>query len=65
MRSRASSKSMDSLSRVGLDSDGAVTRRYLVRTIPTSLVIDGNGVIVARFQGPVTADALAQHIVSS
>jgi peroxiredoxin len=49
---------------MGLDSDGAVTRRYQVRTIPTSLVIDEEGVVVARFQGRVTAEAIVLHVTS-
>jgi cytochrome c-type biogenesis protein len=43
---------------VGLDSDGAVYDDYQVVALPTSYLVDGNGVIVMKHAGAITAQDL-------
>lgn len=45
-----------------LDHDGAVSERYQVRGIPTTIVLDDEGVIRARHVGPLTEDQFAEYV---
>ncbi|MBI2914950.1 MAG: redoxin domain-containing protein [Firmicutes bacterium] len=45
---------------VPMDTKGAVTERYLVRSIPTSIVIDKRGIVRARHLGPLTLEGMEQ-----
>lgn len=45
-----------------LDSDGAVTRRYLVRGVPTTIVIDSDGIVRDIHVGPINRRALDQKL---
>jgi peroxiredoxin len=45
-----------------LDADGSVSTAYQVRGIPTTLVLDGAGVIRVRHVGPLNADQLAAYV---
>lgn len=45
-----------------MDRDGAVSDRYQVRGIPTTLVIDPAGVVRRRHVGPLTAEQLARYV---
>ncbi len=40
---------------IPLDSDGAVSRSYQARALPTSFFVDGDGVIRGTFTGPMSA----------
>jgi thiol-disulfide isomerase/thioredoxin len=41
-----------------LDTDGKAGSEFLIRAIPTTIILDKNGVIQFRKSGPVTADEL-------
>lgn len=41
-----------------LDSEGAVTAKFVIRAIPTTIILNEKGVIKFRKSGPVTADEL-------
>lgn len=41
-----------------LDTDGKAGSEFLIRAIPTTIILDKNGVIRFRKSGPVTADEL-------
>jgi DsbE subfamily thiol:disulfide oxidoreductase len=45
-----------------LDRDGTVTRRYLVRGVPTTFLIDGEGIVRDINVGPVTRDLLEEKL---
>lgn len=45
-----------------LDKQSEVADRYQVLVIPTSLLIDANGKIIARFQGPITGAQIADWL---
>ena len=45
-----------------LDERGKVRRHYGLRGIPTSVFIDADGVVRAVNPGPLTEEALAQHL---
>jgi thiol-disulfide isomerase/thioredoxin len=45
-----------------LDAKGEVADRYKVMVIPTSLLLDGGGKIIARFQGPITGAQIAEWL---
>ena len=45
-----------------LDPDGAVATRYHVTSIPTTLLIDAGGIVIARKVGPVNYDWLKRSI---
>ncbi len=45
---------------VGIDSSGEVFRSYRVASIPTSLFLDRNGVVLAVYRGPLTKEAIDQ-----
>jgi len=44
------------------DADGSVAAQYQVAGIPTTLVVDANGVIRARHIGPITEEQLAAYV---
>ncbi|AEV19107.1 MULTISPECIES: TlpA family protein disulfide reductase [Geobacillus] len=46
---------------VGLDVRGEALRQYRIQTIPTTYIIDPNGVIRRKIVGPVTAKRLEQE----
>lgn len=46
----------------GIDSDGAVGRRYGLYGMPTTIFIDAQGEIVARHLGELSADALDDYL---
>jgi cytochrome c biogenesis protein CcmG, thiol:disulfide interchange protein DsbE len=43
-----------------LDRDGAVSERYQVRGIPTTVFLDADGVVRVRHVGPLTEDKFAE-----
>jgi peroxiredoxin len=45
-----------------LDENGAVAQGYRVRGVPTSFFIDREGVIQARYTGPMNEVLIAQHL---
>jgi peroxiredoxin len=45
-----------------LDADGAVAQGYSVQGVPTSLFIDRDGVIQARYTGPMTEALIEKHL---
>jgi hypothetical protein len=45
-----------------LDRDGAVSERYQVRGIPTTVFLDADGVVRARHVGPLTEDKFAEYV---
>ena len=45
-----------------LDQSGAIASQYQVAGIPTTIVVDSDGVIRARHVGPMTEDQFAQYI---
>jgi peroxiredoxin len=45
-----------------LDSDNAIHKSYRVRSLPTTLIIDGNGVVRAVVHGAVSAAVLAEQL---
>ena len=45
-----------------LDEDMSIAALYQVDGLPTSYIVDTNGVIVARHQGPLTADQLNAYL---
>jgi cytochrome c biogenesis protein CcmG, thiol:disulfide interchange protein DsbE len=45
-----------------LDRDGAVSDRYQVRGIPTTVFVDADGVVRARHVGPLTEDKLVEYL---
>lgn len=47
-----------------IDADGAVTRNYLVRGVPTTLIIDREGIIRHINVGPVTRRALEEKLAA-
>lgn len=47
---------------VALDRKGKVRRRYALRGVPTSVFIDGQGLVRAVHTGPVTADTLEVRV---
>ncbi|MGQ9518189.1 MAG: TlpA disulfide reductase family protein, partial [Anaerolineae bacterium] len=50
---------------VGIDSSGDVFRNYRVATIPTSLFIGRDGVILALHRGPLTKEAIEQVLAQA
>lgn len=48
---------------VALDRKGKVRQRYALRGVPTSVFIDGQGLVRAVHTGPVTADTLEVRVV--
>ncbi|MFC0297224.1 TlpA family protein disulfide reductase [Geobacillus jurassicus] len=46
---------------IGLDVRGEALRQYRIQTIPTTYIIDPNGVIRRKIVGPVTAKRLEQE----
>jgi peroxiredoxin len=47
---------------IPLDTTGAVAQGYSVQGVPTSLFIDREGVIQARYTGPMTEALIAKHL---
>ncbi|HLV08708.1 MAG TPA: TlpA disulfide reductase family protein [Halanaerobiales bacterium] len=47
---------------VVLDNKGEVSRKYLVRGIPTTYILDENGVIIARHIGPLSYEQMLDLI---
>lgn len=45
-----------------LDSNGAVFDQYKIHVVPTSLLLDAQGVIVKQFLGPVTEAQIKQYL---
>jgi peroxiredoxin len=45
-----------------LDANGAVAQGYQVQGVPTSLFIDREGVIQARYTGPMTEALIEEHL---
>lgn len=50
---------------VGIDSSGDVFRNYRVATIPTSLFIGRDGVILALHRGPLTKEAIERVLAQA
>jgi peroxiredoxin len=47
---------------IPLDTTGAVAQGYSVQGVPTSLFIDREGVIQARYTGPMTEVLIEKHL---
>ncbi len=47
---------------VALDSQGEVTARYGVQKFPTTLLVDGEGKVVARYEGLITQRQLIEEL---
>ncbi|MCC7355882.1 MAG: redoxin domain-containing protein, partial [Anaerolineae bacterium] len=47
---------------ITLDTKGKVIDAYGVRAMPTSLFVDSQGIIRARWQGALTGDQLEEHL---
>lgn len=45
-----------------LDENNAVADQYLIRAFPTTLIIDRNGVLIAKHIGPLTSDVIQNYI---
>jgi peroxiredoxin len=45
-----------------LDQDGAMSDRYQVRGIPTTVFLDAEGIVRARHVGPLTEDKFAEYV---
>lgn len=50
---------------VGIDPDGAVFLAYQIRSVPTSFFIGSDGVVLGRYQGALTLEALEQALAMS
>jgi peroxiredoxin len=47
---------------IPLDTTGAVAQGYSVQGVPTSLFIDREGVIQARYTGPLDESLIAEYL---
>jgi peroxiredoxin len=47
---------------IPLDTTGAVAQGYRVQGVPTSLFIDREGVIQARYTGPLDESLIEKHL---
>jgi cytochrome c biogenesis protein CcmG/thiol:disulfide interchange protein DsbE len=45
-----------------LDQDGALSERFQVRGIPTTVLLDAEGIVRARHVGPLTEDKFAEYV---
>jgi len=50
-------------SRIALDADGAASIEWGVYGVPETYVIDGHGIVRARFVGAITQDILTQQVL--
>jgi thiol-disulfide isomerase/thioredoxin len=48
-----------------LDQDGTITRRYLARALPSTYLVDRNGVVSFSRLGPVTREMLEEQLAKS
>ncbi|WP_226666110.1 TlpA family protein disulfide reductase [Metabacillus litoralis] len=50
---------------IGLDESGKIAKKYKLIGIPTTLIIDENGMIQNKIMGPVTSEMLNEIIASN
>ncbi|MDA3951468.1 MAG: TlpA disulfide reductase family protein [Spirochaeta sp.] len=50
---------------VAIDSDGGLTNRFAIRGTPTTIIVDANGSVTARWTGPSSLDRLERAAASA